>query len=156
MSLQYRFFQIPAAGDNQQEQALNTFLRNVRVVHVEKRFITEPGPCWSFVVEYYHNGEVRESDELPRKRKDYRKELSPEDFSVFAILREWRNKKAEELSQPAYTIFTNEELAGIATGKPENREQLKKIRGIGESKIANYGDDIFSLLGKMSHGLEPE
>lgn len=142
MSLQYRFFQIPAAGDNKQEQVLNTFLRSVRVVHIEKKFLTEPDPGWAFLVEYYHDGKVKGSNETQRKRKDYRNELSPDDFAVYARLREWRNKQAEELSQPPYTIFTNEELSALATCLPQDIRELKKINGIGEAKAAKYGEEV--------------
>ena len=76
--------------------------------------------------------------------------MSPEDFAVFAKLRDWRKERAEKEGVPVYTVFTNEQLSKIAVGKPDNEKQLREVEGIGEAKAGKYGKDVLEALQKIT------
>jgi ATP-dependent DNA helicase RecQ len=73
-------------------------------------------------------------------------DLSPEDTAVFEKLRTWRAAAAED--KPAYTVFSNATLRQIATDRPATLAQLSEINGIGQAKLAKYGDQVLELLAE--------
>jgi superfamily II DNA helicase RecQ len=81
-----------------------------------------------------------------KSRIDYREVLSEEDFLVYSQLREWRKIRAGEKSRPVYTLFNNEQLASIATRRPETVAELGKIPGIGKGRLKEYGAEILAIL----------
>jgi ATP-dependent DNA helicase RecQ len=72
--------------------------------------------------------------------------LSPEDEAVFEKLRAWRGATAKEQSVPAYVVFHDATLRLIAVTKPASLAELSDINGIGESKLAKYGQQILDLF----------
>jgi ATP-dependent DNA helicase RecQ len=72
--------------------------------------------------------------------------LSPEDEAVFEKLRAWRGATAKEQSVPAYVVFHDATLRQIAVTKPASLAELSDINGVGESKLAKYGQQILDLF----------
>ena len=77
---------------------------------------------------------------------DYKEVLSPEDFVIFARLRETRKELAKTEQVPAYAIFTNEQLAEMARIRPVSKNGFSKIVGVGESRIQKYGTQFLKIL----------
>ena len=75
-------------------------------------------------------------------------ELSPEQESVFEELRAWRGATAKEQGVPAYVVFHDATLRAIAAAGPSSLPELVGISGVGESKLAKYGDGILEVLGQ--------
>ena len=50
-------------------------------------------------------------------------------------LKKWRLEKSKSLKVPAYTIILNNAIENIATGKPQNEDQLLKIKGVGKVQL---------------------
>jgi ATP-dependent DNA helicase RecQ len=75
-------------------------------------------------------------------------ELSPEQESVFEELRAWRGATAKEQGVPAYVVFHDATLRAIAAAGPSSLPELMGISGVGESKLAKYGDGILEVLGQ--------
>jgi len=74
-------------------------------------------------------------------------ELSPEDDALFEKLRAWR--KAAAAAQggiPAYTVFHDATLRSIAVARPASLPELSGISGVGEAKLAKYGEQILGVL----------
>ena len=46
-------------------------------------------------------------------------------------------------------IFTNEQIANISEKRPKSLSDLKKIDGIGEKRLNNYGDIIIKIVKEM-------
>jgi ATP-dependent DNA helicase RecQ len=65
---------------------------------------------------------------------------------VFARLRAWRAATAKEQGVPAYVIFHDATLRQIATEAPTTLSQLSRISGMGENKLAKYGQPILDTL----------
>jgi ATP-dependent DNA helicase RecQ len=73
--------------------------------------------------------------------------LSPEDAALFEKLGAWRKAIAAEQNIPAYTVFHNATLMSIAAARPASLRELSAISGVGEAKLAKYGQQILDLLG---------
>jgi len=154
MSTQFKFFHISACNQDEAENDLNSFLRGHRVLTVHREFVADrESSFWSFVVEYLDGAaqSIRSlSGNSAKKRIDYKEVLSPEDFAVFARLREWRKQAAGEAGVPVYTIFTNEQLARIVTGRIGSKTALRGIEGVGESRVEKYGDTILRFMHELT------
>lgn len=148
MSVQLKFFNLPFSHLDEAEEKLNTFLRAVRVVDMERHFV-EAGSrsFWAVAVEYHTGSDAKKNIKNDTRAKvDYKTVLSQEDFAVFARLRDWRKDEAAREGIPVYVIFTNEQLAEIAKLKPAALGQLKKIDGVGDARIEKYGAEVCKLI----------
>jgi ATP-dependent DNA helicase RecQ len=65
---------------------------------------------------------------------------------LFEKLREWRAGVAREQSVPAYIIFGDATLRGIALSKPQTLDQLGEISGVGEKKLDAYGAALLEIV----------
>lgn len=66
--------------------------------------------------------------------------------NLFAILKKWREAKAEDMEQPDFFVLHQKALIQIAEQLPSTLKQLKRIRGIGKQKIKAFGQDILDLV----------
>jgi ATP-dependent DNA helicase RecQ len=73
-------------------------------------------------------------------------ELPPEAEPVFEKLRAWRATVAKEQGMPAYVIFHDATLRQIAASPPSTLAGLAAINGVGETKLARYGQQILEVL----------
>jgi ATP-dependent DNA helicase RecQ len=73
-------------------------------------------------------------------------ELSPAATTVFERLRAWRAGTAKEQGVPAYVIFHDATLRQIATDAPASLAELSRVSGVGENKLAKYGEQILAVL----------
>jgi ATP-dependent DNA helicase RecQ len=72
--------------------------------------------------------------------------LTPEAAKVFERLREWRAGAAREQGVPAYVIFHDATLRQIAAGPPSTLAELAAVNGVGEHKLAKFGQQILDVL----------
>ncbi|MEV1329979.1 DNA helicase RecQ [Micromonospora costi] len=73
-------------------------------------------------------------------------ELPPAAAPVFERLRAWRAAAAKEQGVPAYVIFHDATLRQIATDAPTSLAELSRVSGVGENKLAKYGEQILAVL----------
>ncbi|AJE83035.1 RecQ family ATP-dependent DNA helicase [Streptomyces albus] len=76
-------------------------------------------------------------------------ELPAELQPVFEALRTWRGQQAKEQGVPAYVIFHDATLREIATLQPTSVRELGGISGIGEKKLATWGEGVLEVLGSL-------
>jgi len=69
------------------------------------------------------------------------------DEATFEALRTWRSLVAKAAKWPAYVIFTDATLTAIAEASPEDEASLARISGVGQRKLALYGDAVLAVLG---------
>ena len=74
-------------------------------------------------------------------------ELTAEAKDLFERLRAWRASVAREQGLPAYVIFHDATLRQIAAERPTTLAALSTINGIGEAKLAKYGQQVLDQLG---------
>ncbi len=84
-----------------------------------------------------------------RTAKAPQADLPPEAAPVFERLRAWRGATAKEAGVPAYVIFHDATLREIATRMPTTPAELGSISGIGENKLAKYGEGVLSTLARV-------
>lgn len=65
---------------------------------------------------------------------------------LFAELKNWRSKKAEEYKQPPFFVLHQRPLIEIAEKLPENIEELKSIKGIGKKKVQAFGQELLDMI----------
>ncbi|MEV1172401.1 RQC domain-containing protein, partial [Nonomuraea sp. NPDC049784] len=73
-------------------------------------------------------------------------ELSAEAAPIFERLRSWRAATAKEQGVPAYVIFHDATLREIATARPSSTAELSGVNGVGENKLAKYGEQLLEVL----------
>ncbi|MGN6790905.1 MAG: DNA helicase RecQ [Streptosporangiaceae bacterium] len=73
-------------------------------------------------------------------------ELPAAAAGLFDRLRSWRAATAREQGVPAYVIFHDATLREIAARQPSTLSELARIGGVGEAKLAKYGEQIIGLL----------
>ena len=71
------------------------------------------------------------------------------DRELFEQLRRWRRRISLERGKPAWTILDDKALRSIAREKPLSPAALLRCRGVGEKRLADFGQDILDLV---SHG----
>ncbi|MER7542058.1 DNA helicase RecQ [Spirillospora sp. NPDC127506] len=73
-------------------------------------------------------------------------DLPAEAMAVFERLRAWRAATAKEQGVPAYVIFHDATLREIATALPATLAELSRVNGVGENKLAKYGEQVLETL----------
>ena len=66
----------------------------------------------------------------------------------YAALRAWRAEVARAHNLPAYVIFHDATLAGIAEAAPQDLDALREIAGIGTSKLQAYGAEVLRVVAQ--------
>jgi superfamily II DNA helicase RecQ len=152
----YRFFTIPISAPEGAQGELNGFLRSHRILMVERRWVEQGAASfWTFCVDYLESSGSSNSPttESPGRNKvDYRERLSPEDFAVFARLREIRKDIAQADAVPVYTVFTNEQLARMVQARVTTKAALETIAGVGDARLEKYGPRILEFLSQQWDG----
>ncbi len=84
----------------------------------------------------------------PRARKtaEPATTLPAEAAAVFERLRGWRAATAKEQGVPAYVIFHDSTLREVAATAPSSLAELGAVSGIGETKLARYGQQVLDAL----------
>ncbi|RSS62713.1 DNA helicase RecQ [Streptomyces sp. WAC07061] len=77
-------------------------------------------------------------------------DLPAEAVPVFDALRAWRTATAREQGVPAYVVFHDATLREIATLLPGTVEELSGVGGVGEAKLAKYGEGVIEALADFT------
>ena len=72
--------------------------------------------------------------------------LPSADAALLDKLKSWRFVEAQSQSVPAFVIFHDSTLTGIAAANPKTLDDLAQISGIGAKKLERYGEAILALL----------
>ena len=70
----------------------------------------------------------------------------PPSTPEFEALRRWRAERAKADEVPAYVVFHDRTLHEIAAVRPQTREELSAISGVGPAKLERYADDLLEAL----------
>ncbi|HMM22154.1 MAG TPA: DNA helicase RecQ [Selenomonadales bacterium] len=70
------------------------------------------------------------------------------DNSLFELLRVVRKKIADRERVPPYVVFADSTLKEMSEYLPADRQALRKIKGVGETKLERYGDEFLSVIGQ--------
>lgn len=124
------------------QNLMNEFLDSVEVKLTSANLVTnETMNFWSAVVFYESKKEIKSTLDFD--------ELTTAEKKIYLALKEWRKDLAEKLEWSAFRICHNSHLLAIAKAKPKTFDDLRKIKSFGETRIANYGDDIIYILNAL-------
>ncbi|MBL8862223.1 MAG: DNA helicase RecQ [Planctomycetes bacterium] len=70
------------------------------------------------------------------------------DEALFGRLRELRRSLAKERGVPPYLIFNDRTLAEMAAKKPRTIEELLRVKGVGDKKAADLGEEFLRAIGE--------
>lgn len=76
------------------------------------------------------------------------KDLEKTRIENFNKFKRWRMKISKEKNIPPYMVLNNVTINNILDFSPSNLNDLKKIKGLAEIKIKQYGNDILEILKK--------
>ena len=72
--------------------------------------------------------------------------VTPEGGELFETLRALRKRLADAQGMPPYVIFHDATLREIAQRRPITLGQFAGIRGVGEAKLARYGEEFVAVV----------
>jgi ATP-dependent DNA helicase RecQ len=83
------------------------------------------------------------------KRSTVAVDLDAPSAALFERLREWRAATAREQGVPAYIVFGDATLRGIALTRPSSLAELGTISGLGEKKLETYGEAVLEVVAPL-------
>ena len=78
----------------------------------------------------------------PRRARD-------DDSPLMTALREWRSLTARSDGVPAYVVAPDSLLIEIADQQPASIAALRRVKGMGPSRLARYGEEILEIVGRQ-------
>lgn len=156
--MQIRIFSIPITDNGEMQAEMNRFLAAGKVLEIEQRFYqNERGAYWNFCVRYLNGNTGSFQQQSTKQKIDYKELLNEDEFTIFSKLREYRKIIAANDAVPAYAVFTDEELAGIARLPVLEVSKLISVKGIGDKKVEKYGNQLIELFkSKIEKGEKGE
>jgi hypothetical protein len=146
LNMAYYFAIVPARSPEIAQAELNTFLRGHRVLTVDRRWVElGENSYWAICVDYLEPGGAGAGPQPKngaRGKIDYRERLSPEDFAVFARLRQLRKEIAQAAAVPVY-------MDESAPGKKETPKD--RLGGNGKPFFRYAGSRQLDLPRRHSH-----
>jgi len=143
----FAFFTVPVRDSSTAAEDLNRFIASHRIVSVDRRWVDVGlDSFWSICVDYLDGSQPKGSTPQLRGKVDYKEILKPEEFALFAKLRDWRKAVSQKEAVPVYTIFTNEQLAEMVRTRATTKAAIGKVEGIGEARIEKYGTAVLAIL----------
>ena len=146
MKLKVFTFRFSESVDGFDDKPMQEFIADKEVIEfTEHFFIHEKTPYLTVIVSY------RETSPDERKkgfRQDPVLELDDREKEVYNALRTWRAARAKQDGIPPYMIVNNKQLAKMVTSRVKTKSDLARIKGIGEAKVKQYGEEILKILAE--------
>ncbi|MET8611646.1 DNA helicase RecQ [Streptomyces misionensis] len=89
------------------------------------------------------------------KAKAVAADLPEELLPAFEALRAWRTGQAREQGVPPYIIFNDATLRAIVSQMPRSIRELATVSGVGEKKLATYGEEVLAVLASLDGPAAP-
>ena len=66
---------------------------------------------------------------------------------LYLSLKEWRLSRARRDEVPAFVVFSDKTLRGIAARRPTDLDALLSVTGVGRMKVDHYGTEVLAIVG---------
>ncbi|MFK8027334.1 MAG: DNA helicase RecQ [Gammaproteobacteria bacterium] len=80
--------------------------------------------------------------------KKSKQAIRPQDMELWESLRSLRLNLAEKAGMPPYVIFHDATLHEMLKVRPVTKFQMSEISGVGEQKLARYGDEFLKVIAQ--------
>jgi len=135
--MQIKIFTIPIGDNGSAVEEMNRFLRSNKILEVQNQLISnENGAYWCFCVRFIEKAYNLTGES--KAKVDYKSVLDETTFQKFSKLREIRKKVAVDEGIPAFAVFTDEELAGLAKLEKITAQNMLSVKGIGDKKVERF------------------
>ena len=146
-NMQIKLFTVPVGDSSTALEDMNRFLRSNKILEVHDQLVSnENGAYWCFCVRYIER--TLNSVSNDKRKVDYRKVLDDEIFKKFSRFREIRKKVAADEGIPAFAVFTDEELAGLAKLDTITEKNMLSVKGIGDKKVERFSKHFMTTSEK--------
>ena len=127
----------------------NKFIREIIKGLIQFGYVNLKPGTYSMLILNNKSIKVLKSEEkvFMKIEKDSEKILNKE---LYNALKSWRRIKAVKENIRPYIIFSDSTLIELANKKPEDKDELMKVRGMGEKKLLKYGEEIINLIKSMT------
>jgi ATP-dependent DNA helicase RecQ len=107
---------------------------------------------------------LAEVDPVPTHKNSSTKKQKPSrskkviltDEKCFAVLKNLRKELAAERGVPAFIIFGDASLHDMSYKKPQTTQEFQNISGVGEKKLAEYGEIFMAIIDKYQKKNDPD
>lgn len=82
--------------------------------------------------------------------------LHEEDEPLFQKLRQLRMEIARKEKVPPYIVFSDKTLVHMCMIKPQNKEEMLSVSGVGEHKYAKYGEQFLKAVNQKWQNTKKE
>ena len=133
------------------QKSLNDFLETVDFIKSDAHFVESEINYWSVLVHFEDKVEGKKLDlnNSNRENKIHEEDLGPEQYDIYKELKRWRIKKAQDWNIPSFMICHNSELLNVVVTRPKTITDLRKIKGFGDLKIENHGEEILAIINAI-------
>jgi len=90
--------------------------------------------------------EVVRASRSSRARSAAASDLPAAASPLFERLRAWRAATARALGAPAYVVFADATLRGIALTEPSTLDELSQVSGVGAAKLERFGEAVLAIV----------
>ncbi|MBO0450836.1 DNA helicase RecQ [Candidatus Enterococcus murrayae] len=142
---QWKFQQLPTYGlmkDHSQKEVANL----IDYLTAERYLIPSEGQYPVLTVSEQGISVLLGKQEVYRKQAPVKQLVA--DNELFEKMRTLRSQLAQEKNLPPYVIFSDKTLTELAEKQPQTSLEFLQIKGVGKSKLDNYGDQFLALLKK--------
>lgn len=140
-----------------ENKQLQDFCQEYDVINYQGHLSSYEGiPMWTVLLSYrnkrnrYHDRPIQRNTQS----SDPYYKLSAEERPLYTLLRDWRNKQAEQEGKPPFAIIRNAQLADIVSKLPKTKKDLRSIDGVGEATCTKYADAILALVKNNANANE--
>ena len=104
-------------------------------------------------LEFSRDAQTRQRRNSPKPSVPVKQEelgLTPQQETLYEMLKHWRNDKALQMSVPPFVVARNVHLKEMVTMPARYADDLLAIQGFGEKRTQAYGEDILALCAGSS------
>jgi ATP-dependent DNA helicase RecQ len=98
---------------------------------------------------------LRKSQKRSRSKTPHTWQVKAANTDLWKALRVLRQELAETQGVPAYLIFHDATLMEMMEKRPQNKQQLAMISGVGEHKLEVYGERFLQCLMAFDESTQP-
>lgn len=127
---------------------LEEALKNVRTEAIYKSLCLET-MADGFEIQKYLQVKARsvlESQQIKMQKVPEKSDSESPHPLLIKTLKKWRDHKSREQKLPAYMILHQKAIHAIVAAMPSQLSDFKKVKGVGKSKLAQYGDELLEIV----------
>lgn len=94
---------------------------------------------------------TRRQEERPARLRTQLTE-SPDTAALFELLRQKRRELADKQGVPPFMVFSDKTLHDMAQVKPQTSRDFLEVNGVGQQKLARYGQLMMDVIGEYLAG----